>query len=215
MNAKYLLFAIMMIAPSVAFGAMPYRAATRSRPSNVNVIENMRPTAASHSFYVGGGYTFSMWDGVADTDVRVSGKNTSSFDVVAGYRVADWFRTELDYTRTDARWSGFKLHGDTVMVNALFDARLNSLYRIINRQTIVPYVGVGAGASFNSASDVHISDDVSATFAALAGFSVEMGDRFMVDLGYRYLYMMSPKFDAVSGLNPTANQFRAGFRVNF
>lgn len=213
MKAKFL-FIIAMLAPNVATAAMPYRAATSSRGA-INVMDNIRPTAASHRFYVGGGYTFAAWDGAADGVARVSGRDTSSFDVVAGYRAADWFRMELDYSRVDARFSGFKLHGDAVMVNAIFDARLDSMYRIIHRQTIIPYVGVGAGASFNSARNAHIDDDVSAVFAALAGFGIEMGDRFTVDLGYRYFYMTEPKFDVIRDLAPSAHQFRAGVRVNF
>ena len=79
----------------------------------------------------------------------------------------------------------------------------------------MPYVGLGAGLSGNEADGAKIDDKISPAMAVMAGLGIEMGEYFTVDAGYRYMYMFSPKFDVIEGLNPTAHQFRIGARINF
>lgn len=167
-------------------------------------------------FYVGGMYDFSMWDEFTDdANVHIGGKNTSSFEAVAGVRLYDIFRVEANYIRTNAEYNAFKLTGDTAMINAIFDARIDNIYRLFHKQRLVPYVGIGGGLSWNSSDDIHMDDKIAPVAAAMAGIGIEFGPYFTIDVGYRYLYMFSPKFDGIKDMNPTANQFRVGARVNF
>lgn len=117
--------------------------------------------------------------------------------------------------RMSAKWNEFEMTGDVAMLNAIFDARIGNLYRLFYKQRMVPYVGIGAGISWNSPENVHIDDKISPVLAAMAGLSVEMGQYFALDLGYKYIYMFSPKFDAISDFAPAAHQFRVGARIHF
>mgnify|MGYP002673951963 FL=1 len=211
-----LLFSVMCMLPFAANAAIPYRVQQVVVPETTISGNNDQAFASRHRFYVGGMYDFSMWGNyTSDEMVHVSGKNTSSFEVVAGVRPMDTFRVEANYIRTDAQWNAFKLTGNTAMVNAIFDARIDSMYRLFHTQRIVPYVGAGAGLSWNSGDDVRLDKKISGVFAALAGVGFELGEYFTVDLGYRYMYMLKPEFDTVPDFAPTAHQFRAGVRLNF
>ena len=215
-KAKFLLSALVMC-PTVANAAMVYRVEHTTRPVMQNEYgADNRAFARGHRFYVGGMYNFSMWDSFTDdNDLYLGGKNANSFEVVAGVRPYDIFRVELNYIHNDARWSDFSIKGETAMVNALFDARINSLYRLFYRQRLVPYVGAGGGAMWVRSDDADLGRKVVPAVAALAGIGAELGDWFTLDFGYRYFYSFSPKVDGVSGLNPSAHQFRVGVRVNF
>ena len=142
-------------------------------------------------------------------------ERTTSFEAVAGIRIYDTFRVEANYVRTRAKWNGFSLDGNAGFINAIIDARIDNLYRLFYHQRLVPYVGAGAGLSWNKANEAHIDNKITPAVAAMAGLGVEMGDIFTVDLGYRYMYMFTPKFDNISDLAPSAHQFRIGARVNF
>lgn len=214
MNAKYLL-SVICFAPCVCSAAIPYRAQQAAAPAIVADIDENQAFAAHHRFYAGAMYNFSMWQNATDGDVHTGGKNTSSVEGVLGVRVSDTFRIEANYLRTDADWNAFSLTGDTVFLNAIVDARIDSLYRLFYRQRLIPYVGAGAGMSWNSSDDVKIDDSASPVLAALAGIGIEMGEYFTVDLGYRYFYMFRPKFDIMPDFAPAAHQFRAGVRINF
>jgi len=215
MKAKILLV-LLAIFPCVANAAIPYR----TEQINMPVIPSVTGTddqalARMRRFYVGGAYDFSMWNNGADDTVSISGKNTSSFDAVVGFRAFDIFRIEANYMRMSAKWNEFEMTGDVAMLNAIFDARIGNLYRLFYKQRMVPYVGIGAGISWNSPKNVHIDDKISPVLAAMAGLSVEMGQYFALDLGYKYIYMFSPKFDAISDFAPAAHQFRVGARIHF
>ena len=173
--------------------------------------------ARMRRFYVGGMYDLSMWQNFTDdNDFAISGKNTSSFEAMAGLRIYDTFRMELNWMRTSAKWNELSFKGDTFMLNAIWDARIDNVYRIFRSQMIVPYVGLGAGLSWNSADDgVHLRKKIAPTAAALAGISVEFSSLFALDFGYRYFMMFNPDTDVVADLNPTAHQFRVGARVSF
>lgn len=215
MKAKNLLFALCVLAPVGANAEILYRVEQVALPvQNANGADS-RALARNKRFYIGASYDFSMWNNGNDGDVVVHGKNTSGFDASIGIRPYDIFRIEASYIRNNAEWNAFKLTSDTAMLNALFDARIDNIYRMFYKQRLVPYVGFGAGASWNSVDDVNIDNKISPVVAAMAGLGVELGEWFTIDFGYRYFYMFSPKFDVISDFAPAAHQFRAGVRINF
>ena len=216
MNAKYLLATLVCLAPNIAAAAIPYRAQQNRMPApETPTGHDAEAFARLHRFYIGGMYNFSAWQNASDDNIHTEGKNTSSFEGVVGVRVYDTFRIEANYVRTRAEWDAFSLTGNTGFINAIFDARIDNIYRLFYNQRLVPYVGAGAGLSWNTVDDAHIDDKITPAVAALAGLGIELGDWFTIDLGYRYTYMFTPKFDVISDLAPTAHQFRAGVRVNF
>lgn len=216
MKAK-ILFSLLCMAPGIANAAIPYRVEQVRMPAPESATGyDDAAFARQHRFYIGGMYDFSMWQSYTDDkDVHVGGKNTSSFEGVVGLRLYDTFRIEANYVRTAAKWGDISLTGDTGFINAIFDARIDNIYRLFHSQKLVPYVGLGAGLSWNKADDAHIDNKITPAVAALAGLGIELGEYFTIDLGYRYMYMFTPKFDVISDLAPTAHQFRAGVRINF
>ncbi|MFQ6739056.1 MAG: outer membrane protein [Alphaproteobacteria bacterium] len=193
-----------------AYASIPYRVLDNTSHSSNEVF------AWKHPVYIAGAYNYSMWQSYTDSkDVKVNGKNTSSFDVSLGLRIVDTFRVEANYIRTDADWRDFSMTGNTMMLNAIFDARIDSPYRLFHKQYLVPYIGLGAGASWNKATDIDIVQKMSPVVAGLAGLSIEFGEHFAFDFGYRYMYMFSPKFAGIDNLRPVAHQFRGGVRLNF
>lgn len=210
------LFTMLAMLPGMAFASIPYRVEQIDMPVEQSISgQDDQALARLRRFYVGGAYNFSIWNNGADDMVSISGKNTSSFDAVVGFRAFDIFRIEANYMRMSAKWNEFEMTGDVAMLNAIFDARIGNLYRLFYKQRMVPYVGIGAGISWNSPENVHIDDKISPVLAAMAGLSVEMGQYFALDLGYKYIYMFSPKFDAISDFAPIAHQFRVGARIHF
>lgn len=217
MNAKILFGAMCMMVPAIANAAITYRV------EQVGGIVPETPTgldsealARQSRFYVGGYYNFSLWDGYTDdSDVHVGGKSSSTFEGAIGMRVYDTFRIEANYIHNDAKWDAFSLVGETAFVNAIFDARIDNIYRLFRSQKLVPYVGIGAGMSWNRAHGADIENKFTPAAAALAGLGIELGEWFVLDFGYRYFYMFSPKFDGVYDMNPSGHQFRAGVRLHF
>ena len=216
MKIKLLIGLLCFIATS-ANAAIPYRVRqVTTPPAEIPDGNDDEALARVHRFYVGGMYDFSMWQSYTDKDdVRVVGKNTSSFDVVAGLRIYDTFRMEANYTRTNAKWDSLSLTGNTLFLNAIVDARMDSMYRLFRSQHLVPYVGAGVGLSGNKADGAKVDDKISPAVAVMAGLGIEFGEHFTIDAGYRYMYMFTPKFDVIADLNPTAHQFRIGARINF
>ncbi len=216
MKTKLLIGTLCLIATS-ANAAIPYRVRqVVTPPAEIPGGNDSEAFAREHRFYVGGMYDFSMWQSYTDNnDVHVGGKNTSSFDIVAGYRVYDILRIEANYTRTNAKWKEMSLHGDTLFLNAIVDARIDSMYRLFRSQHIVPYVGAGIGLSGNKATNAKIDSKFDGVLGVMAGLGIELGEYFTIDAGYRYMYMFNPKFDVIADLAPTAHQFRVGARINF
>lgn len=215
MKTKILLGVLLML-PTMAHAEIPYRVEQSVVLEETTITgKDSEAFARQHRFYVGGYYTLSMWDNYYDGGVQLKGENASSFDVVAGTRFYDIFRLEANYARTVAKWNAFDMTSDVAMVNAIFDARIDNLYRLFYNQRLVPYVGIGAGISWNSVEEVSIENKITPVASFMAGLGVELGEYFALDFGYRYLYMFSPKFDVMSDLTPIAHQFRVGARVNF
>ncbi len=217
MKAKFIL-PFLCTFPMVANAAIPYRVEQIKTPvvDTPSGIDN-EAYARTRRVYVGGAYNFAMWQNFTDdNDISINGKNSSSFEGIAGLRIYDTFRMELNYLRTNAEWNDLSLTGDTFMINAIWDARIDNIYRIFRSQMIVPYVGVGAGLSWNSADDgATLDNKISPAAAALAGISVEFSSIFALDFGYRYFYMFEPGTDVIEKLNPSSHQFRVGARVSF
>ena len=204
-------FALM---PVMANAAIPYRTQQVIEPIGEYEYTS-NPFAQEHRFYIGGSYNFSMWGNDNDGTLAISGKNTSGFDGVVGVRVADIFRVEANYAHIDAKWNMLEFSSNQLFINAIFDARIDSIYRMFNTQTLVPYVGFGAGLSWNDADAEILSRKTSPVAAALAGVSVELGEYFALDFGYKYVYMFNPHVQPIADFNPVAHQFRAGARINF
>lgn len=215
MKAKFLL-GLLCVVPAAANAAIPYRVEQTNMPvQNADTENDSESFARDHRFYVGGFYTFSMWNNGNDGVVDIKGKNSSSFDVVAGIRPYDTFRLEANYARTLGKWNAFEMKSDVAMINAIFDARIDSMYRMFYKQRLVPYVGVGAGISWNSVEDITVENKITPVASFMAGLGVELGQHFALDFGYRYMYMFSPKFSVINDFAPVTHQLRVGARVNF
>ena len=213
MNTKLLLIGLMVL-PMGAYAAIPYRTEQVYSTTDASGAPTNDTFAHAHRIYAGAMYDFSIWSDDATDTMNINGKNTSSFEGVLGVRVNDTFRIEGNYIRTRGKWDAFSFSGNTAFVNAIVDARIDALYRLFYAQKLVPYVGAGAGLSWNSASDVHIDNKISPALAAMAGIGVELGEYFALDFGYRYMYMFKPKFDIAPDMAPREHQFRIGARVN-
>ena len=206
---KKFLICLLCVLPMHAGATVLYRVQTTSAPTD-SVSKN-DTFASRHRFYVGGMYDLSFWG----NDGGVSGKNTSGFDAVAGFRINDTFRIEADYMNTRAKWDDFALKTNSVFVNALVDARIDNLYRFFYKQKLVPYVGAGVGMTWVDGDDTATRKDSVASMAALAGIAVELGEHVTLDFGYRYVYMFKPDVEILPDLRPRAHQLRVGARINF
>ena len=78
-----ILCGVLAMLPLTANAAIPYRVEQIEMPATASITgEDSQALARVQRFYIGGAYDFSMWnDGTANT-VLVSGKNTSSFEVM-------------------------------------------------------------------------------------------------------------------------------------
>lgn len=209
-----ILFLLLALVPGLANAEMPYRTQQVLYPES-EYGDSSNPFAQEHRFYIGASYNLSMWSDYNDGNLVIVGKNTSGIDAVAGVRVSDIFRVEANYAHLNANWTGLDFSSNQLFINAIIDARIDSIYRMFNTQMLVPYVGFGAGLSWNSTDGDVLGRESSPVAAALAGISVELGEYFALDFGYKYLYMFDPKIQTISDFNPSAHQFRAGARINF
>jgi len=219
MKTKIIIGALCLIS-GVANAAIPYRVEQIVIVPQSIGGNDREAFAREHRVYVGALYNLSMWQSYTDkNDVHVDGKNISTFDIVAGLRIYDTFRMEMNYMRTVDKMTFEKdtvqLNGDTLFLNGIIDARIDSLYRLFRSQHLVPYVGAGVGLSANKVKNATIDDRFSPAVSVLAGLGIELGEYFTIDAGYRYMYMFTPKFDFINGLAPTSHQVRIGARVNF
>ena len=217
MKIKFILPVLCMM-PMMANAAITYRVEQIKMPApeTPTGLDN-EAYARQKRFYVGAMYNFAMWqDFTDDYNFSINGKNSSSFEGMVGVRILDTFRTELNYIHTNAKWDKLAFNGDTFMLNAILDARIDNVYRIFRSQKIVPYVGVGAGLSWNTADDgIKLDKKIAPVVAAMAGFGIEFNPIFALDFGYRYFYMFNPGSDIISDWNPASHQFRAGARISF
>ncbi len=211
MKAKILITALCCL-PMMANAAIPYRAQHVSSSADSDSL-----SGPEHRFYIGGAYDFSMWQNYTDDNgISISGKNTSGFDAFLGLRISDVWRIEANYIHTDARWNQFSIQSDSAMINAIIDARIDGIYNILYNQMIVPYVGIGVGATWmDTDTGVSLEHKIVPTFAAMAGIGIEFNPIFALDFGYRYIYMNNPDINGLNDFNPSGHQFRAGARISF
>lgn len=210
---KRLLICLLCMLPISANAEIIYR--TQRTGSVPGAVEDKNTFANEHRFYFGAMYNYTMWQNDADDTIIARGKNETGFDATLGVRVSDTFRIEGNYMYNHAKWDIVSLNTNTVFMNAIVDARIDSLYRLFYNQKLVPYVGAGAGLTWYNAKDVEIKNDANLSLAAMAGLGIEFGEYFALDLGYRYVYMFTPKVDVMPDLVPSAHQIRFGARVNF
>lgn len=206
---------MLALCPVMGNAAIIYRVEQVAPADTTPERSDNRSLTRDHRFYIGGSYNYSLWNDDTRNGIHADGQDTSSFDAMVGMRLYDTFRIEASYIRAQAKWDTFSLTGDIAMINAIVDARIDSLYRVFRSQRLVPYIGAGGGISWNSARHIEIDRDVTPVVSAMVGLGVEMGENFAVDFGYRYLYMFSPKFDTMDNMAPFAHQLRVGARINF
>lgn len=210
---KKLFVCLFCLVPMMANAAVTYRVQKTWSTDEDGVKHD--GFASKHRFYAGGMYDFSMWQNYTAGDMTADGQNTSGFDVMVGVRLFDTFRIEADYFNARAKWNDFAINTNTAFLNAIVDARIDGLYRMFYPQKLIPYIGAGVGATWVSGDNINVASDTVASFAVLAGLGVELGERFTLDIGYRYVYMLKPGIEGIADLAPNANQLRIGARVNF
>ncbi len=215
---KQLLFALFCLMPMMAKADVIYRVEQIQMPDpSSGIISNNRALASIRPYYIGGSYNFTMWqDYTTDTNISMNGKNTSSFDVVVGLRLYDTFRLEANYINTDAKWDNISFESQMAMMNLIWDARIDTIYRLFHSQMLIPYVGFGAGASWNKADNgVEIKNHTSPVLSAMAGISVDFNTIFALDFGYKYIYMFDVESNTIPEFIPSAHQIRVGARIHF
>lgn len=216
MKTKLLFTLLCVLVPAISNAEIIYRVEQIDMPQTEPVSSNNRH-ALSNIYYIGASYNYTMWqDYTTDTNVYLDGKNTSSFDIVAGLRLYDTFRIEANYINANAKWNALSFDSHIATMNFIWDARIDSVYRMFNTQMLVPYVGFGAGAAWNSANNGNdMARDTSAVAVAMAGIGIEFNNIFALDFGYKYIYMFDADNTVVPDFAPTAHQFRAGARIHF
>ena len=211
---KKILFCLFCLVPIAANAEITYRVQKTWEETGKDAARDV--FASKHRFYAGAMYNLSMWQNyTSDDNITADGKDTSGFDVMIGIRWFDTFRIEADYFTTRAKWNTFTVNTNTAFLNLIVDARIDSLYRMFYKQKLIPYIGAGAGATWTSGEDIVVESDTVPSFAVMAGLGIEFGERFTLDIGYRYMYMLKPGIQGIRDLAPNANQFRVGARVNF
>ena len=175
--------------------------------------------ADDHRFYVAANFVESFWRNQTLEPYHFKGNNTSSFDAAIGIRASDIFRFEVNYYRMNAGYGQFSLTGNAFMLNAIADARISNKYSFLFSQFLVPYVGIGAGASWNTITVPATMRDVTPVAAAMAGIAFEFNKTFSIDVGYRYFYQFAPDLKlpgwTFDHFAPAAHQLRVGAKINF
>ncbi len=114
---------------------------------------------------------------------------------------------------------------------------LNAYYDIGKFGRFVPYVGAGIGAAYHQLDDIsftgnpaltnriHGNNDLSFAWALMAGVGIQLTDRAILDIGYRYIdtgSISSQRSDTAFNVNPavkfddlTAHEIKVGLRYHF
>ena len=134
-----------------------------------------------------------------------SATNNMSYvgDAGIGYQVDQNWRTDLTYNWTgDYNIApGSTLHTNIVMGNVYFDWK--------NSTPITPYVGVGAGYGWQSATGGGAFNSSGLAVGLRAGVAYDFTSNLALDVGYRFNDIL------VSGQNTPEHQVAAGLRVKF
>lgn len=209
-----ILVALCFMIPVVADAAIPYRVEQIELPTTVE-NDDSKTYAEEYRYYLGGAYNFYMWQDAISDNFFADGKTSSGFEAFVGMRLYDTFRIELNYMNLKPEWEGFSLSSNAAFVNAIFDARIDNMYSLFYNQMLVPYIGIGAGAVWNSATGIEIDKKLSPAMGFLAGVAVEFNNWFAIDFGYKYFYMLSPDFNKSYDFKPVSHMLRAGIRFSF
>ena len=172
-------------------------------------INNSKVLAENRPFYISGFYNLNFWQDKSDKNIEIKGNQTKSFDFAVGHRMYDTFRLEANYSQINAEYNKLSFSNNSLILNLIFDARVDSVYRIFKRQLLMPYIGFGFGTSWG---------DVKSNFIALGllGISVELEDFIHLDFGYKYTFLSSiNNLEDYEKISPISNGIRAGIRVNF
>lgn len=114
---------------------------------------------------------------------------------------------------------------------------LNAYYDLGKFGRFVPYVGAGIGAAYHQLDDIsftnnpaltnqiHGNNDLAFAWSLMAGVGVQLTDRAILDVGYRYIDMgsiTSQRSDTGFNVNPavklddiTAHEIKVGLRYHF
>jgi opacity protein-like surface antigen len=156
--------------------------------------------------------------------------NRAAFDAGIGYK-ADWFRADVTASY------GIRPHffGNTAFASPDVQATITAITTLINGYFdlgtwwgLTPYVGAGVGFSWMRPTEiVWISQPANVTvtsagtfdvaWAAMAGVSYPLGRNLLVDAGYRFLHVGSPRAN-LGGLgnidfgDVSAHELRIGLR---
>ena len=94
---KIFLLTLFLLMPVLSFGAVPYRVEQIGTPVyQLPAGNDAEALSREHRFYLGGFYNYSIFSDDNDGTVSINAKNTSNFEAVAGVRVYDTFRIELN-----------------------------------------------------------------------------------------------------------------------
>lgn len=184
-------------------------------------------------------YAFSEDPDLRQSGARVGGDsmdNTWDFGAGFGYIFDEHFRGDVtvDY-RLDADVSGAdSITGSRYQTDVASTTVLANLYYdILSRDRFTPYVGAGIGFSYNETDELAIllggapagsvGGDSTTDFAAaaMAGFSYKMSEGWLVDAGYRYLYVGDAKTGDNAAIRTLkigdigAHEIRVGLRYEF
>ena len=114
---------------------------------------------------------------------------------------------------------------------------LNAYKDLGNWGGFTPYVGAGVGAAYHQLDDVyftgnpaltnriHGNNDLALAWSLMAGVGIQLSDRAVLDVGYRYIDMgsiSSQRSDSAGYVNPavkfddlTAHEVKVGIRYSF
>ncbi|MCL2338724.1 MAG: porin family protein [Proteobacteria bacterium] len=222
MKIKYLIFAacsILIASPAFAADFRVKDTSGIQYNDDGTVRERRVGFADEKRFYVAANFVESFWRSQTLEPYHFKGNTTSSFDAAIGIRANDVFRFEVNYFRMNAGYGQFNITGNAFMLNAIADARINNKYSFLFSQFLVPYVGIGAGASWNKITAPATMAGTTPVAAAMAGIAFEFNRTFSIDFGYRYFYQFKPDLD-MNGFGfghfaPAAHQLRVGAKINF
>ncbi|MHA1164844.1 MAG: outer membrane protein [Alphaproteobacteria bacterium] len=189
----------------------------------------------ANTFYLRGDFGWALYETPNIGDATTSYTNDDMGDAFSlgagfGYNFRDTIRGDItvDY-RSDTDVSATNavtthrtdLSSVAVLANVYYDFQ--------GRNRLTPYVGGGIGFAYNE-TDNHMinggggtSGHGQAEFAGalMAGFSYRMNDSWLLDAGYRYLFLGDAKTESTATTNGLkiedirAHELRFGFRREF
>ena len=151
-----------------------------------------------------------------------------------GFRaeIASSFRGRKDISGTSPAAGGSSLNTAVASYALMFN-----VYKDLGRwQRMVPYIGAGAGLSYNMVSDVYFADnpsltntisgksDIAFSWSLMAGLGYQISRSAVLDVGYRYIDLGSGRSSRIAADgnanslvtidNITAHEFKIGLRYH-